>query len=145
MRERTLADHISSTLQAIANCEQSGNTEWRDTWRAVLRQLARDYLPRGSGFDSGSTINEDRSRPDCLVLGTEFHHMDENGCYDGWTQHTIRVRPTFGPDFSLAIGGRDRNGIKDYIAETFELALSAKMPDAEWCAIVARHRPSAEG
>ena len=140
MRDHTLAEHIASTAEAIRTCERSGNTEWQETWGAVLRSLARDYLPRGSGIDCGTTIREDLTGAARLVMETEFHHMDEFGCYDGWTQHRITARPTFGPDVSITVSGRDRNGIKDYLAEVFQSALVSVVPDAEWAALVNRHR-----
>jgi hypothetical protein len=76
-----------------------------------------ETAPSGSGFDNGTQIDEDRS--DVLRFATAFHHMDECGMYDGWTEHTIRVKPSLAWGFDLKVSGRDRNGIKDYIADVF--------------------------
>jgi hypothetical protein len=76
-----------------------------------------ETAPSGSGFDNGTQIDRDRS--DVLIFSTSFHHMDEAGGYDGWTEHTVRVKPSLAWGFDLTVSGRDRNGIKDYIADVF--------------------------
>jgi hypothetical protein len=45
--------------------------------------------------------------------------MNETGFYEGWTEHTIRVKPSLAWGFDLSISGPDRDGIKDYIADVF--------------------------
>lgn len=96
------------------------------SWRDTIRHVEKTALPQGSGFDAGTRFDFDASTPECLVLHTQFHHMDDNGSYDGWTSHTIRVRPSFLYDFELTINGRDRNDIKDYIYDVFSSTL--RMP-----------------
>jgi hypothetical protein len=44
--------------------------------------------------------------------------MNEHGMYDGWTRHAITIRPTF-DGIDVRIGGRDRNGIKEYLADVY--------------------------
>jgi hypothetical protein len=53
--------------------------------------------------------------------------MDENGFYDGWTDHTITIRPDLVFQFDMRISGRNKNEIKDYIAECFFHALNAEV------------------
>ena len=55
--------------------------------------------------------------------------MDEHGGYDGWTEHKIIVTPSLVYGFELRVTGKDRNDIKDYIAEVMHGALSVK---ASW-------------
>lgn len=93
----------------------------------AIEAYVQKHAPRGSGFDSGTKIDLDRSRADRLVFNTAFHHMNEHGYYDGWTEHTVTVRPTFGTTPEVRISGRNRNGIKDYIADTFYLWLTTKV------------------
>lgn len=121
---KTVANEIASRLAAIANCRASGNAEWLAKHIEALAIVARNCLPSGGGFDSGSTIDLDRSTPDKLVFSTEFHHMRE-GMYDGWTSHVVTARASLLYGLTLTISGRDRNGIKDYIHESFDLALRA--------------------
>ena len=75
-------------------------------------------MPSGSGVDSGTKLL-DNSTPDRLVFQADFHHMDENGFYDGWTEHQIIVTPSLAYGFNVRITGRNRNEIKDYLADLF--------------------------
>jgi len=52
--------------------------------------------------------------------------MDEHGYYDGWTEHKVIVTPHLTHEFDLKVTGRDKNGIKDYIVETFDNALDSE-------------------
>jgi hypothetical protein len=122
---KTVANEIASRLAAIANCEKAGNTEWRDRHSDALRAIVRNCLPSGSGFDAGTSLDTERSTAEKLVFNTEFHHMHESGMYDGWTNHSVTVRASLLYGITLTISGRDRNGIKDYIHESFDIALRA--------------------
>lgn len=93
-----------------------------DMWQPVL-DCINDKLPRGSGFDSGSSFDINASRTDRLIFNTSFHHMNEGGYYDGWTDHSVVVRPTF-DGFTVHVTGRNRNEIKYYIADMFHDILS---------------------
>lgn len=121
--EQPLYRQIASLLLAIENCERAGNAEWKARHGETIRALVREHMPSGSGFDNGTTLEFERSRPDRLVFLTAFHHMDEVGGYAGWSDHTVIVTPSLAFPFDLRATGRDRNGIKDYIAETFKIAL----------------------
>jgi hypothetical protein len=118
-----LATRIASTLQAIANCDASGNTEWHATHTERLDKMIRDHMPSGSGFDAGTTL-DDSSKPERLVFVTSFHHMDESGGYDGWTEHKVIVTASLVYGIDVRVTGRDRNSIKDYIGEVFTSVLT---------------------
>lgn len=119
---KTLIHAIAETLAAHRNCVQAGNREWQTKHAARLSQLAA-RLPSGSGIDSGTTIDVDASTTDRIVLRCSFHHMNDGGIYDGWTEHRIVVRPSFIGGIDLSIGGRDRNGIKEYLYDVFTQTL----------------------
>lgn len=119
----TVAQSIASALQAQANCRKSGNTEWLNRHQAAIEWFTANQMPSGGGFDNGTTLDLARSTGERLVFTTAFHHMNEQG-YDGWTEHSVTVRPAFS-GFTIAVSGRDRNGIKEYIAESFHTALAA--------------------
>ena len=124
-----LYQRLASLIQARENCAKSGNTEWYQRHSELADKLAREYLPSGSGFDNASTIYLDESKPNKLVLATSFHHMDDNGMYNGWTEHKIIVTPDLALGFDLGVTGRDRNDIKQYIAEMFSHALDQNIDD----------------
>lgn len=126
----TVARDIASCVEAMYNCRRSGNEEWVRKHAFRITKLCHEYMPSGSGFDSGTELDFGKSHGDKLVFVTSFHHMTEHGYYDGWTEHTVTVRPAFS-GLSLVVGGRDRNDIKDYIAETFHHALLRELTDEE--------------
>ena len=115
---RALADRIL----AMGNCERSGNHEWFTEHRAIAERIVADHLPRGSGIDTGPELDIEASSPNKIVLHLSYHHMND-GMYDGWTDHTITIRPSLALGFVLRVGGRDRRQIKEYLADTFDCAL----------------------
>jgi hypothetical protein len=130
----TLAAAFSTALQAQHNCTKVLGTstdpgirdnasEWQYRWVYRIKDLTREFMPHGSGFDNGTEFDFSRSKPQRLVFTTSFHHMNENGFYDGWTEHTVIVTPTF-EGIELRITGRNRNDWKDYAYDVFHQALS---------------------
>lgn len=95
---------------------------WGANAKEAIETLTRDFLPSGSGFNNGTKFDFDRSKRSKLVFHTSFHHMDENGYYDGWTDHTVTITPSF-DGIEVKVSGRNRNDIKDYIADEFALLL----------------------
>jgi len=120
-------EQLAQSLQARINCERSGNTEWHVRHSEAIESACKEYLPSGSGFDCGTRFDFDKSTPNRLVLNTDFHHMDEHGGYDGWTEHQVIVTPSLVFRFDVRVTGRDRNDIKEYIASEFECALNSDM------------------
>jgi hypothetical protein len=92
-----------------------------------IAALVKQHMPSGSGIDCGTTLPLILPLGEKLVFGCEFHHMDENGSYDGWTSHTIVVTPSLQFDFCIKIGGRDRNQIKEYLHDVYHAALCAEV------------------
>lgn len=117
----TIAGKISSTLQAIENCRKAGNTVWEQRHEETLREIIEN-LPSGAGIDCGTKL-DCRSTSKRLVFVADYHHMNDNGMYDGWTTHKIIVTPSF-QGIYIKITGRDRNGIKDYLFDVYHEALS---------------------
>lgn len=96
-------------------------------WQLRVQQLL-DGAPSGSGFDSGTVLDYERCTESVLVFSTSFHHMDERGAYDGWTDHRVVARASFVYGFVIHVTGTDRNGIKDHISDTFHAWLSSEAP-----------------
>jgi len=108
---------ITQTVEALKNCQKSGNRDWEDRHRVHLDELCK-RLPHGSGFDSGTELDIDASTSKKLVFSTSFHHMDSNGFYNGWTEHKVIITPAFGR-YDIKVTGKDKDGIKDYIMDVF--------------------------
>lgn len=115
----TVARKIAQLLAARENCITSNNTEWVERHTETIKTIVSNALPSGSGWDSGTAIDLDASTPDHLILFGSYHHMNDGGYYDGWTDHTIHVKASLAFGFTIKITGRNRNDIKDYLSELF--------------------------
>jgi hypothetical protein len=122
---------LSSTFQAWKNCIASGNKVWEDKHLETIETIIGDKLPSGSGIDTGTEFDMTTSSEDNLVFNTSFHHMDEGGGYDDWTEHAIILTPTFG-DYKMEITGEDREGIKEYLRDTFDQVFTVA-PENQIC------------
>jgi hypothetical protein len=128
--EYPLYQRFAYLVEARLNCIKLGNTEWKFKHEDRAEYLVRNHMPSGAGIDNGTTLDFDKSTPEKLVFHTAYHHMDENGYYDGWTHHTVVVKPSLTSRFYMTISGRDRNGIKDYLHDCFCEALNETIPQS---------------
>ena len=122
--KRSLAATLASLVVARQNCIESGNTEWKERHEDRILALVNNNLPSGSGVDNGTKIDLDQSTGEKLVFQADFHHMDEGGVYDGWTEHTVTVKASLAYGLNIKIGGRDRDSIKDHIYVLFSHSLN---------------------
>jgi hypothetical protein len=120
--KKPLYAELATLIQARANC-LGKNPEWHQKHTERILTLVKEHLPSGSGVDAGCQIDLQKSEPDKLVILTSFHHMNEHGMYDGWTDHTVTVRPSLAFTFTLTISGPNRNDIKELLHEAFEYDL----------------------
>ena len=124
---------FSNCLSAMENCRKANNHKWLTHWEDKIKKLV-DFLPSGSGIDNGITLDAD-STPEKLVFRFEFHHMNDNGFYDGWTDHKLIVKPSLQFGIDIRISGRDRNDIKNYLHDVFSHALTTSVwetLDGKW-------------
>ncbi len=117
---KTLIKVIAGELERL---HRPVNEQVAKSARHNLAALS-ELLPSGAGIDSGTQILVDDSTPNRIRLVTAYHHMNDAGYYDGWTQHTVIVTPGFVSSMEIKISGKDRNGIKDYIADVLQFALN---------------------
>lgn len=114
-----LYQKIAQIFSAYLNCIESNSVEWQDKHQERLEKIIENCLPYGSGFDTGTKLDYSRSNPNKLVFDTEFHHMNENGYYDGWTQHKVTIKPNLQFGYHMNITGINKDNIKDYISDVF--------------------------
>lgn len=108
---------FSAQFAAWKNCKESNNITWQEHWHDLIAaQLER--LPSGGGLDAGVNFNWDKSKPEALVFNFWYHHMVE-GSYTGWTQHRLKVTPSFQHGFTLTLTGPNKNGIYEYLYDLF--------------------------
>ena len=109
--------HLASRLQALKNCIASNNVEWIEKHRERIDGELYN-LPSGSGIDAGMELMEDQCTEKKIVFSFSFHHMNEDGYYDGWTNHKLIITPSFS-GLDMRITGPDRNRIKEYLYDLF--------------------------
>jgi len=114
----TNAQHIANELLSIEWMEKNRSRERLSKKRGALEQFVRQQGPSGAGIDRGAYLDMNKSTSTRIVLTCYYHHMNDVGYYDGWTEHTITVKPAFcGVD--VLVGGKNRNDIKGYLGEVF--------------------------
>lgn len=123
MYEKSVAYCLAQSRKAFVACAKERNP-WQSYHANVISWIEEQFLPRGSGYDNGTRFDREKSCDECLVFYTSFHHMNESGMYDSWTEHTVKVQATH-CGVEIHVSGRDRNGVKEMIAEDFGNALEA--------------------
>lgn len=126
---KTVIQALVEAFDAKERCLKSGNSEWEQRWDDRVVQLIR-LLPSGSGIDNGTKVISVTATK--LVLQADFHHMNDAGMYDGWTEHQLIFKPRLDGYLDVRVTGRDRNDIKDYLADTYLHALQADAPLPLW-------------
>lgn len=116
---------LSSKFQAFKNCVACNNVEWKDKHEDSINDML-ELLPSGSGLDAGVKFDWVKSTKDKLIFNFEFHHMNENGYYDGCTSHKLILTPSFAFGYDVRITGNDRNGIKEYLSQLFNELFTAE-------------------
>lgn len=141
---KTVIQEIAARIVAIRNCASSGNVEWERKHGDVIKHIEREHLPSGSGFDSGCTVDVDRSFPAGKVMpfieiDAPYHAMNEHGYYIGWVDLRIRVRPVFdGIDLRITAqhdfppeDEYDTEGLVEYAEELFMQVLTEPYEEVE--------------
>ena len=112
----------------VQNHRLENSPEWVNSDAVIDRaERIQRCLPRGSGIDAGTKIVSVSDKQ--IVLTAGFHHMNEGGYYDGWTEHTIRVRASLMLDITVSVSGPNRNQIKDYLQELYARVMEQEF---EW-------------
>lgn len=127
---------LATYVQRINTLEKFGAIASRrqrhmlDRLYVHLNWLTKEHLPSGSGFDSGTQLltsaDSFKGGLTSLVFSTSFHHMDQHGGYDGWTDHMVVVKPDW-EGFNIKCTGPNRNAVRDYVEETFHHALMVEV------------------
>lgn len=114
--------------EALAQAARGGfNEEWSVVMEEKIDAIMKS-APSGSGIDRGTRIIAEKCSREKLVFAVSFHHMDENGYYDGWTEHQVIVTHDL-IGFNIRITGKNRNDIKEYLTDVYCYWL---MKEVDW-------------
>jgi hypothetical protein len=119
---------LASALQAHDNCQVSGNTVWEAKHQETIDALMGS-APSGSGFDRGTELvrRDGHFYGGSIAFTTHFHHQSE-GCYSGWTEHTVTIKPHLVFGIHVLVSGPNHHDIKSYIRDVFSEWLDAEVP-----------------
>lgn len=117
--KRTVIEAVAMVISAIKNCQKTHNTEWEQSHTEKLESLVSEYLPHGSGLDGIVEVDIEKSTENKIIINVEYHHMDQMGGYDGWTNHSLICTPSFIHGVDIRVTGKDRNQIKEYLVDLF--------------------------
>lgn len=138
MTTRPLYQQFATSFTAYQNCikDENNDSPWEHIWECVINDMTRYHMPRGSGFDGGVDLSLRESKEDKLVFYTSYHHMDEHGSYDGWSDWRVTVTPSlqFGYKIRAVVinGRRVKSWDRDYIVECLDLSLSEMVDMGEY-------------
>lgn len=125
---------IASSLDAMRSCERDHElpgrghlSEWIPRHQERAEKLTEKYMPSGSGIDAGTELLVGECKNDKLVFQTGFHHMNDNGYYNEWTEHTVIVTPSLIHTLNIRITGPNQDNIKSYLYDVFYDALTAEL------------------
>jgi len=105
---------LSSAISGFQQCKG----DYKDKHEDYINECL-EILPSGSGIDNGVKLDLNLSSPEKIVFTLGFHHLHENGYYDGWTEHKVIIVPSLQHRYNLKITGKDRNFTKDYLHNLF--------------------------
>lgn len=75
----------------------------------ALETLMRE-MPSGSGIDAGTKLILEESSKTRLVFQIDFHHMNDNGYYCGWSTRKVVITPSLVDDFNMSFEDEDASG-----------------------------------
>lgn len=124
---------MKTLISLIAkNCEwlKTVNENYLDLCESRINKL-ESLLPSGSGIDCGCKIDREKSGLKKVIINLSFHHMNNGGYYDGWTEHKIVITPNLSEYPDIKITGRNRDEIKGYLYDIFSDCLLTEVEESE--------------
>ena len=118
---------VITELAKAINWLPNAKNEYEQVAKSNIDTLI-GFLPTGSGFDNGIKLNE-KTTPNRIIFDSSFHHMNENGFYDGWSAFKVIVTPSFVCDFDIKVTGVNttrkyfNKDFKEYIAYEYRRKL----------------------
>jgi len=114
MKQTISVKELATNLQRLT----SSKDDIKEMGESAIEAYSQ-LLPHGSGFDGECYIDVDKSKENRIVIFFEYHHLNGNGYYDGWTEHKLILTPDFRYGFKMRITGPNKNQVKDYFYDMF--------------------------
>lgn len=102
--------------------------KYEDQIEEHIETIINSHFPNGSGFDTGCTLDLDKSNGDRIEVKIPYHTMDEHGYYAGWIDPVLIVTPSLSYGFEIRINWKGYNGkykilLLDYFYDLFNTIL----------------------
>ena len=94
---------VYQQLARLVTAYHQVKPDYKNGFLERIELLLYGYFPHWSRFYTGTSINLDESQTDKIVLETEYHHMDGNGFYAGWSGWKLIITPSLAYGFDLDI------------------------------------------
>jgi hypothetical protein len=120
--------------QECKNLKSNNNKIQKGEFQERLLTAMKSF-PHGSGFDGESSVNTDLSTHDKIVIGFDFHPMNEDGYYEEWLRLRLIVSSTllqYAFDIKLQQRTTTRwitrkDGLADYLLDTINFWLEEEV------------------
>jgi len=124
--DKPMYEYLAQWIDAYHRSVERGATDWVENHRATIEAAIDATAPYDLKFDF------DESNGEKLLMWMEYHHMNEQGMWDGWESYSIRVKGSlqFGTD--IYIGGRDRHDVKEMLYDTIGMWLNTPVTYGQW-------------
>lgn len=129
--KRTVYKEIAQCLNGYGKVSK----DIQEKKEEILDYIEKEILPSGSGFDCGCKIIREKFS-EKIKISFDYHHMDENGYYCEWTEHTVIITPSLLFDINMRITGPDKRQSKDYFCDVFSDLLLRELNENEISHIV---------
>ena len=107
--------------------------EYLDSKNKQVDELIDKYLPSGSGFDGKIELDE-KSTDEKIIIHVEYHHMDINGFYDGWSTFKVIITASMAYNYCMQVKGESvvrkyfyHMGFDDFVISVFRDCLDKEM------------------
>ena len=99
----------------------------RERHNDVLDFIEKELLPSGSGFDSGTKINREKTTDTRIVLDTAVHPLTDAGYYTAWKHFSIIVSASHLFGFTVKSSKKLPWNIREWVLDTFNEVLDTEV------------------
>ncbi len=128
---QVIANKLNASLMLAKNNIQN---EWSEKHPEDIEKIVNEYMPSGSGFNTGTNFSFEKSNPEKLIFESEYEYMNNNGMYAGSIPFTVTVKPSLIGEIDVTVSGRFSKlptylgeDLKDCIVETFNNCLNKEI------------------
>lgn len=93
----------------------------------ILDFIEQELLPSGSGFDSGTKINREKTTDTRIVLDTAVHPLTDAGYYTAWKHFSIIVSASHLFGFTVKSSKKLPWYIREWVLDTFYEVLDTEV------------------